>query len=336
MTIVERLQTTGIRRHGTPRSGFRYRRSDGRRPTREDLERIAKLRIPPAWTDVAIHPSAAAAVQAVGRDAAGRWQYRYHERQAVRRERIKQERLVRFIRALPVMRRRVAKDLATPGIPREKVLAGILTILATCFLRPGSEDYVDQNGSYGIATLTRRHVTVTGDRVRFDFVGKAGKRHQREIHDRRLAQLVRQLLAYPGEVFKFRNDEGKLRDVKRKHINAYIKEVMGEPFSAKDFRTWAANLLCASTLARLAPESTPSGRARRRDITAAIKEVASHLGNTPAVCRASYVFGAVLRGYERGRVVKAYLASHDALTRGQRASVERSEKALLELLAHAA
>jgi DNA topoisomerase-1 len=332
VTIVERLQEKGIRRTGSPRGGFRYRLPGGGRPSATDLERIEALKIPPAWTDVVIHPSPSAMVQAVGRDRAGRWQYRYHEAQAGRRERRKRERLLRFIEALPKARLAIRRDLARPGLPREKVLAGILKILATCFLRPGSEVYAAKNGSFGIATLRPRHVTVTGDRVRFDFQGKSGKRQTAEIRDRRLARLVRDLVKYPGEVFKFRSEDGTVVDVRRHHINEYIKETMGERFSAKDFRTWAGTLLCACALAREGAEPGAGPAARKRRIAAAIREVAHHLGNTPAVCRASYVFPAVLERFEEGRVIPHTLESVAELAEGGRIRVERCERALLRLL----
>jgi DNA topoisomerase I len=331
MTIIERLQQSGIRRMGSPRSGFRYRASSGRAASTADRERIDALKIPPAWADVAINPSPKGAVQAVGRDAAGRWQYLYHEAHAARRERKKQERLVRFIAALPRMRRTIARDLARPGLPREKVLAGILKVLGACFLRPGSKVYTDQNGSYGLATLRRQHVVVAGDRVLFDFVGKSKKRQRRELRDAKIARLVRELLRYPGEVFKYRADDGTMTDVHTGHINAYIKEVMGEQFSAKDFRTWAGTLLCACALARRAREARTKQEKKKR-IAEALREVAEHLGNTPAVCRSSYVFPAVLQSFEHGRVIGEHFDSVDELTNGNARLVERSERALIELL----
>lgn len=335
MTIVERLQARGIRRTGSPKSGFRYRLPGGGSPSSEDLERIRALKIPPAWTHVVIHPSRSAMVQAVGKDRAGRWQYLYHEAQTARREERKRERLLRFIEALPKARRAMRRDLALPGLPRPKVLAGILRILATCFLRPGSESYAAQNGSFGIATLRRGHVSVSGNRIRFDFPGKSGKRQTREITDRRLARLIRDLLRYPGEVFKFRSESGDLVDVRRQHINEYIKATMGERFSAKDFRTWAGSLLAACALARegAVPGASPTERKRR--IAAAIREVAHHLGNTPAVCRSSYVFPAVLRRFEEGRVIPHTLDSVAELAEGGRIRVERCEQALLRLLREA-
>ena len=331
MTIVERLQARGIRRLGSKERGFRYRAASGDPVGEADRERIEALKIPPAWRDVAIHPSPRAWVQAVGKDAAGRWQYRYHASQVARRERAKRERLIRFIAALPRMRRAVRRDLDQKGLPRTKVLAGVLRILATCFLRPGSEEYASQNGSYGIATLKPRHVAVRGDRVRFDFEGKSGKRQVREVRDRHLATLTRALLRYPGEVFKFAGERGAMVDVRREHINAYIKEVMGERFSAKDFRTWAGTLLCACALARDGAKPKSRTEAKRR-VTAAVREVAEHLGNTPAVCRASYVFPAVIRRFEQGRVLEDSIDGVEALVDGSPRALERCERALLGLL----
>lgn len=331
MTIIEQLQTRGIRRIGSPASGFRYRARSGA-VSHEDLARIEAMKIPPAWTRVAIAPSPKPAVQAVGQDAAGRWQYLYHQAHADRRERRKQERLVRFIAALPKMRRAIARDLKRPGLPREKVLAGVLQILGTCFLRPGSKVYADRNGSYGLATLRRQHVTVEGDRVVFDFMGKSKKRQRRELVDRRIARLVRELLRYRGEVFKFRSEDGGMTDVHTGHINAYIKEIMGEQFSAKDFRTWAGTLLCACALARAGASSARTQQERKKRIAEALREVADHLGNTPAVCRSSYVFPAVLRSFEQGRVIGEYFEDVAELSNGNARRVERSERALIELL----
>jgi len=327
MTIIQRLQQSGIRRLGSPQQGFRY--EGALKP--EDLERIKALKIPPAWTQVAIAPSPRAAVQAVGQDAAGRWQYLYHEVAAIRREKRKRERLVRFIAALPRMRRAVARDLSKPGLPREKVLAGVLQILGTCFLRPGSQEYAQRNGSYGLATLRRQHVSVSGDHVVFDFVGKSKKRQRRELTDRRIARLLRDLKRYPGEVFKFRSDDGSMTDVTTAHINTYIKTVMGESFSAKDFRTWAGTLLCACALARAGAANGRTKHERKRRIAEALREVAHHLGNTPAVCRSSYVFPAVLRNFERGRVIGAYIDVAE-LSNGNGRRLEKSERALVELL----
>jgi DNA topoisomerase I len=335
MTLVERLQATGIRRLGSPSRGFRYRGAKGGAIAKRDRERISALRIPPAWRDVAISASPASAVQAVGRDAAGRWQYLYHARHVAQRGRKKFQRVVHFLAALPRMRRAIARDLALPGLPREKVLACILRILSTCFLRPGSQVYADENRSYGIATLTRRHVTVRGDTVSFDFPGKSGQRQERALSDRRVARIVRDLLRIPGkggEVFKYLDADGRAVDVRRRHINEYIKEVMGERFSAKDFRTWAGTLICASALARAGAVPGESKAARKRTIIAAIRETATHLGNTPAVCRASYIEPLVLARFERGRVLRAYATSVEELLRYRGVGHHKAERALLAML----
>ena len=328
MTILERLERIGIRRSGTPRRGFRYRDARGRPIGAIERKRIGALRIPPAWREVSIHPSPSASVQAVGRDAAGRWQYLYHEKQVARRERVKLERFRRLIRALPTIRRAVTRDLKRPGLPRERVLAGIVRIISTCFLRPGGEVYASENGTFGIATLRPRHVRVRGEVLGFDFVGKSGRRHVREVRDRAVARLVRELLRHPGEVFKFRNGDAALTDVKSRHINEYLREQTGQRFTAKDFRTWAGTLLGACALARAAPESRSTAASRRRAISAAMREVSEHLGNTPAVCRASYVFPAVIRHFEEGRTLRRPLDRIDPRAR----QLERCERELLVLL----
>ncbi len=332
MTRLEKLQKTGIRRTGTPKQGFRYERADGARVDASDLERIDALRIPPAWTDVAIDTSPRAALQAVGKDAAGRWQYLYHENHRTRQEQKKFNRLVHFVEALPKMRHAVARDLSRPGLGKERVLACILRILSTCFIRPGSEVYAKENGSYGIATLRPKHVTVKGDLVQFNFRGKAGVFQSRELRDKRVARVVRELLKQPAkEVFKYQNEEGKFVDIKRRHINEYIKEVMGERFSAKDFRTLAGTLICACALARAAGEVNESKTARKKRVVEAIKETAEMLGNTPAVCRSSYISPVVLDSFERGKVINRYFHTLEELVDHEK-DLHDSEKALLKLL----
>ncbi|MGB7924035.1 MAG: hypothetical protein WCF57_12380 [Pyrinomonadaceae bacterium] len=335
MTRLEKLQRTGIRRRGTPAAGFSYETADGGRVRAADLERIEALKIPPAWTEVAINPRPGGTLQAVGCDAAGRWQYLYHEQHTRRQEQKKFERLMKFAEALPAMRRRVARDMAAPGLGREKVMACILRILSTCFIRPGSQVYADENGSYGIATLRRRHVIVKGDLVVFDFKGKHGQQQHRELRDRKVARIVKTLMELPGyEVFKYRDEAGNLVDVKRRHINQYIKEVMGDQFSAKDFRTWAGTLICACALARaeVTVDGNGNKRARQKALTAAIKEAAEHLGNTPAVCRSSYINPSVLASFENGRVIKHYFKAVEELVERKIHGLHPSEKALIKLL----
>ena len=333
MTRLEKLQQTGIRRTGTPAEGFNYEMADGGRVKAEDLERIGALKIPPAWKEIAINPHAGGMLQAIGRDAAGRWQYLYHENHTRRQEQKKFERLMKFAESLPRMRKQVALHMAMPGLGREKVMACILRILSTCFIRPGSQVYATENGSYGIATLRRKHVQVKGDLVVFDFPGKHGQQQYRELRDRSVARIVKKLMELPGyEVFKYEDEAGNLVDVKRRHINQYIKEVMGEQFSAKDFRTWAGTLICACALARSRVVENGNRSIRKKALVAAIKEAAERLGNTPAVCQSSYINPSVLNSFEKGRVVKHYFESVEEVVERKMHGLHPSEKALLKLL----
>ena len=325
------MHENGIRRLGDKKRGFRYERGGGGPVSAADLARIRDLKIPPAWRDVAVNASPRAPVQAVGRDAAGRWQYLYHRAHAARREKRKYERLLRFGRALPAMRTRVARDLKKPGLPREKVLACALRILSFCFLRPGSRVYAEENGSYGLTTLRRRHVAVEGSLVSFDFPGKSGKRQTRQMRDRRVARIVRELARAPGKLFRYRDEGGAWIDVRRRHVNEYIKEGMGEAFSAKDFRTWAGTLLCAGALARSQKDPSQARLSRKKRIVGAVRETAERLGNTPAICRASYISPPVLRGFETGRVIKKHFDTVEELARCA-AALHPSEKSLLRLL----
>ncbi|MFY1827737.1 DNA topoisomerase IB [Myxococcus fulvus] len=336
VTRLERLQREGLRRVGSPARGFRYVDASGRPVSAKTKERIEALRLPPAWRDVFISRSPTESLQAVGRDAAGRWQYRYHATHRRKADEAKFRRIVGFARALPRMRRRVNADLRRQGLGRDKVLAATLRILGTCFIRPGSQRYAQANASFGIATLRRNHVRVCGDTVSFDFPGKSGKQQRRQLTDRRVATLVRKLLKVPGrDVFKYVLDDGLVVDVRRRHINAYIQEVMGEGYSAKDFRTWAGTLICACALARArAKQAHPQakGPALKKSMFAAVKEVAEHLGNTPAVARSSYIYPSVLALFERGQVVDRYFESVDELTSSCGDRLHCSEKALLYLL----
>ena len=334
-TQVDKLQATGILRRGTPRSGFRWRHADGRAASAEELDRLEALKLPPAWSEVAASASPTAALQAVGRDAAGRWQYRYHPAFVQRREERKYQRLVHFAETLPALRRKVANDLAKPGLGRDKVLASIVRVLSTCFLRPGSQAYADENGSYGIATLRNDHVDVRGERVLFDFPGKGQKQQVRELRDRQVARVVRELKVRGrarDEVFKFENGGGQLVDVRRRHINDYIKEAMGDRFSAKDFRTWAGTLVAAGALARTGIGPADRRTERKRKVAAAVREAAKLLGNTPAICRASYISPLVLERYERGDVVGRHFEDVQELVGHRGPRLHPAERALLAML----
>ena len=333
MTRIETLCARGITRSGSPKKGFRYQSAGGKKPSRADLDRINNLRIPPAWTDVCINANAGGAVQAVGKDAAGRWQYLYHETHVRRSERKKFQRVIKFAESLPAMRRTVAKDLRQPGLARERVMAGIMRILSSSFIRPGSQVYASENGSYGIATLKPKHVRVKGDTVIFDFPGKSGVKQHRELRDRRVAKLTRELLRQSTrEVFAFRNGDDQLTDVKRRHINQYIKEVMGHNFSAKDFRTWGGTLICACALARAANDLNGEKKVRKQQWVAAIKETAEALGNTPAVCRKSYVCPVLLTKFEKGSVIDHYFQNVNEVINYRGTTLHRAEKALLKFL----
>jgi DNA topoisomerase-1 len=316
MTRIETLCARGITRSGSPKKGFRYQSAGGKKPSRADLDRINDLRIPPAWTDVCINANAGGAVQAVGKDAAGRWQYLYHETHVRRSEKKKFQRLIEFAESLPAMRRTMTKDLRQPGLARERVMAGIMRILSSSFIRPGSQVYASE-----------------GDTVIFDFPGKSGVKQHRELRDRRVAKLVKELLRQSTrEVFAFQNGDDQLTDVKRRHINQYIKEVMGHNFSAKDFRTWGGTLICACALARAANDLNGEKKVRKQQWVAAIKETAEALGNTPAVCRKSYVCPVLLTKFEKGSVIDHYFQNVNEVINYRGTTLHRAEKALLKFL----
>lgn len=334
MTNLERLQSTGIRRIGAPKRGFHYHRlNGGGAVTREDLLRIQRLVIPPAWTDVAINSAATGRVQVVGKDAAGRWQYMYHENHTRIQEAKKFRRLTKFAQALPKLRLAIRRHLQEPGLGHDRVLACVLRILSSCSMRPGSEVYASENGSFGIATLHGKHIKVKGNTVYFDFPGKSGVRQQRQLKDKRIAKVVRSLLRKPGKrVFQYENGNGEFVRITSRHINDYIKEVMGEHFSAKDFRTWAGTLICASALARIGVDKNDSRSARNKKIVAAIKETSEALGNTPAVCRKSYICPAILNSYEKGQVVSTYFPSLESFLRYRGCQLHPAEKSLLRFM----
>jgi DNA topoisomerase-1 len=332
MTHIERLQQRGIRRIRKGKRGFIYQTANGGKVRAADAARIKALRIPPAWTDVAINPAPGGRLQAIGQDAAGRWQYIYHSDHVKSQERKKFDRLVHFGRSTPAMRRAVAKHLRQSGLPRGRVMACILKILALSFLRPGSEIYANEHGSYGITTLQSKHVTVKSDRLVFDFSGKSGVQQHHELRNRQVASVVKELLKLPGRrVFQYEGDDGKPVKVTPRHINAYIKEVMGERFTAKDFRTWAGTLICASALAR-ANINGDSVLSPKQKVRLALVETAKALGNTPAVCRGSYVCPSILNRFERGQVVRRHLETVDELMARRGTSLHPAERALLQFL----
>ncbi len=297
-------QQPGIRRRRAGR-GFTYLDPAGK-PVRNraTLQRIRALAIPPAWTDVWICPDPCGHLQATGRDAKGRKQYRYHPRYRAIRDAVKYDRMVAFGEALPRIRRRVAQDLARPGLPREKVLATVVQLLETTHLRVGNDEYRRQNRSYGLTTLRDQHADVTGAHVRFHFKGKGGKLHEVQLHDRRLARIIKRCQDLPGqELFQYLDDSGQHQSINSADVNAYLREVSGGDFTAKDFRTWAGTVLAAQLLRECEPcTSTKQGR---HQVVQTIERVAQHLGNTIAVCRRCYVHPAVIDAYLAGQVILA-------------------------------
>ena len=337
MTALEKLQQTGIRRVRAGK-GFAFRTAQGKPVAADELPRIRKLAIPPAWTDVHVAPSATAKLQAVGKDKAGRWQYRYHPWFRVRQEQRKFRKLVDFADALPRMRKRVARDIRVPGLGRDRVMACAIRVLSTCFMRPGSDEYARRHRHYGLTTILDKHVKVKGELVTFDYPGKSGQRQHRGIRDRSVARIVRQMMKLQGkELFEFLADDGAVVDVRREHLNDYIKSVMGPDFTAKDFRTWAGTLICACALARVAEDDPEVIRAApknevRKKVVEAVKETAAELGNTPAVCKSSYIEPSVLSSFEKGEVLEKYFDKVEELVDHEKPTLAEPEKALKELL----
>jgi DNA topoisomerase-1 len=291
----------GISREGEA-GAFRYRRAGGKAVRDEaTLTRIRSLAIPPAWREVWICARDDGHLQATGRDARGRKQYRYHPRWRETRDETKYGRLVAFARALPRIRRRTGRDLARPGLPREKALAAVVRLLEATLIRVGNEEYARENESFGLTTLRGRQVRIDGATLRFCFRGKSGVQHAVELTDGRLAAIVRRMRELPGEeLFGYVDEAGGTRPIESGDVNDYLKASAGEAFTSKDFRTWAGTVLCARELRRLAPPA--SGAEGRRHLTRAVASVAKALGNTKAVCRKCYIHPRVIDTYLDGRL----------------------------------
>jgi DNA topoisomerase I len=325
----------GIRRRKSGR-GFAYTAPDDR-PIRDraTLRRIQRLAIPPAWTHVWICPMPNGHLQATGRDAKGRKQYRYHDRWREVRDQEKYERLVPFGRALPRIRARVRRDLDKPDMPREKVLAAIVRLLDRTLMRVGNEEYAKSNDSYGATTLQEHHVDVDGAELKIRFRGKAGRLHTIGLRDRRLARLVKHLQELPGQdLFHYLDDDGEVRRVTSEDVNDYLRETTGSEFTAKDFRTWAGTVLGLHALTRLEQPDTP--RQAKRELSAAVKWVAGLLGNTPAVCRRCYIHSAVIRAFLDGRLETAPERELEAMLSDVEEGLRPEERAVLRFLESAA
>jgi DNA topoisomerase I len=293
----------GITRHPA-KNGFDYRLPDGALVRDiETLRRIRSLVIPPAWTDVWICLDPNGHLQATGRDQRGRKQYRYHPRWREVRDEAKYGKLLVVAKALPLIRARVEEDLKRRGLPRERVLAAIVRLMEMTFFRVGNVEYAKSNKSFGLTTLRDRHVAIEGGRIHISFRGKSGKQHETDINDRRLARIVKDCRDVPGyELFQYIGEDGERRTVDSADVNDYLREITGEDITAKDFRTWAATHLAAQALREF--ENFDSDAKRKKAIVDAVKKVASHLGNTPAICRRSYIHPAVLDGYMDGTLLE--------------------------------
>ncbi|HKB78710.1 MAG TPA: DNA topoisomerase IB [Thermoanaerobaculia bacterium] len=294
------LDLHGFRREGSKETGFRYRTNDGAPITDEKtLARIRRLRIPPAWRDVRIARGESSPLQAVGLDRKGRTQYRYHARFRAHREQEKFRRVVEFGESLPRLRNRVRADLKRPALDRERVLAAIVRLIDQGFFRVGNEKSARSESTYGLTTIRGKHVKVGRDVLLFDYIGKWRKAHQRAVRDAEVAAIVRDLQGLrQKELFVF-FDGTRIRDVKDRHVNDYIQTVIGNGFTAKDFRTWAGTLLCSIALGMQG--QAPSRTERKRNIKRAVQATAEQLGNTPAVCRSSYICPRLLDEYMEGK-----------------------------------
>jgi len=319
----------GIRRIGrSPK--FVYKDRNGKIVGDEaTLERIRRLAIPPAYADVWICANPRGHIQATGRDARGRKQYRYHPRWRATRDETKYGRMIAFGEALPRIRARLEHDLALPGLPREKVLATVVTLMERTAIRVGNEEYAKANDSFGLTTLRNRHVAVTGERLHFAFRGNSGKRHTIDVADRRLARIVGRCKDIPGwELFQYLDESGARCPIGSADVNDYVREISGADFTAKDFRTWAGTVLAAKALRDVGAAKTAT--AARQNLTRGITRVAEQLGNTVAVCRKSYVHPAVVDGYLAGTLLDA-LERH-AKTISTPAGLSKDEALVLALL----
>ncbi len=314
------------------RDSFRYRTADkALLKDKDTLARIKSLVIPPAWTDVWISAVANGHLQATGRDARGRKQSRYHPRWREVRDETKYERMTHFADALPVIRERVKHDLARPGLPREKVLATIVSLMEATHIRVGNEEYARENKSYGLTTMRNKHVDVHGADVTFTFQGKSRVRHSISLHDRRLARIIQQCEEIPGhELFQYLDHDGGHHAIDSSDVNEYLREITGQHFTAKDFRTWAGTVMAADLLRSFEPFA--SAAEAKKNVVAAIKQVASELGNTPSVCRKCYVHPAVLEAYLGGTSAEQAKREVDREIEKREHSLRDEEQELLNLL----
>ena len=328
LRYVNDVITPGIRRHGTP-GHFRYIAPEGRRVTPADRLRIRALVIPPAWKDVWICPFANGHLQATGRDAKRRKQYRYHSRWREVRDELKYGRLLAFADALPRIRSGTEADLKRDGLPREKVLATVVQLLARTFIRVGNEEYARSNGAIGLTTMRDGHARINGSSVRFEFRGKSRVKHTIDLRDKRLTRIIRACRDLPGhELFQWVDAEGVRQSIGSADVNIYLRDLAGGDFTAKDFRTWAGTVLAARALKEMPTWKTQAEA--RRQLVRAVELVAGQLGNTKAVCRKSYIHPAVFEMYmSDGTCVRSAYAA----TRSSGNGLEPEEAAVVRLIA---
>ncbi len=297
----------------------------------ETLRRIKALAIPPAWKNVWICPLANGHLQATGRDARGRKQYRYHARWRSTRDETKYDRMLEFGQVLPAIRKKTALDLSLPGLPRQKVLATIVRLLETTLIRVGNGEYARINNSFGLTTLRNKHVKVNGHKVRFRFSGKSGISHDVDLADKQLAKIVRRCRDLPGqELFQYLDENGEAQSVSSSDVNEYLREIAGSDFTAKDFRTWAGTVLAALALQEF--NSFTSQTEAKRHVVTAIENVAGRLGNTPAVCRKCYVHPAVIETYLEGNLLEALQKRAEQELTSKLHKLQPEEAAVLALL----
>lgn len=335
----------GIRREKRGES-VRYVSADGKAVRdAETLARIKSLVIPPAWSEVWITPHTKGHLQCTGRDVRGRKQSRYHPHWREVRDENKYERMAHFASALPRIRERVAHDLAMHGLPRQKVLATVIRLMEETHIRVGNEEYARENKSYGLTTMQHKHVEVNGAKITFDFQGKSRVHHTINLQDRRIAKILKQISDLPGqELFQFVDHDGHRHHIDSSDVNEYLREITGEHFTAKDFRTWAGSVLCCDLLAAFEPAGTL--KEAKKNVVEAIARVAAQLGNTPSVCRKCYVHPAVLETY-MGSISKAEanekldeeiahekreIAQERSKVQQHTAALHREEQALMNLL----
>jgi DNA topoisomerase-1 len=322
---------SGIRRKRS-RGGFRYLDPNGK-PLHDpaSLERIHRLAIPPAWTDVWICPREDGHLQATGYDARHRKQYRYHRRWREVRDRAKYEHTIAFAEALPRIRDQVEADLALPGLPHQKVIAAVVKLLEATLIRVGNERYTRENNSFGLTTLRDRHVKVDGTNLRFHFRGKSGKEHNASLRDRRLARIVKQCQELSGqELFQYVDECGAHQSLSSADVNAYLKQAGGADFTAKDYRTWAGTVLMAMALEEYESFASPSEA--KRNLSQAVEAVARSLGNTPTICRQCYIHPDIVEDYLEGMLVQTLKQRAERELEGNLAGLALQEAAVLALL----